>query len=1124
MVIKSVPRGLNLNLNTSSQVSEIYEIVKNVVDSAQSAAKSAQDLASSALSTSGVVATAGTSKTQEANRAANNCQTVAREASAKASSASTNLKNNKLLDAVRDAGEVSTIVNNAVSIANGLITTSNIVASTTRNTSIRQQISIAIKNTSAASSAAANASKACSDLAISAIEILQSDSEIELDRGSGQLGDVAATAGSLINTVGVVGAGFDPGTIPVGDLAVGIGSVLVTGEGTTPSETNGDTPTTGARQATYENARTPDVPDTFFDKNLEQDKEEEPSSPTTRGETPPVEEQGFPDFAGTGNPVTCPAGTINIGGKCVPISPSEPPPNPPVESTTENSNNLPDGSGNNVSEDVSQTVANVFFQSSRCVDEVVSPPPTQLPPDPNQSVAIQFPRENHIYVLQNKVGTEQDYIDSPYLASEVDDTIRASTGYFWYFEDRKIKDFENKLIPVYRNENSLGLIRYLNTFPNTRWVSNKEQNSINLENIKNNVALSNIQNFNIPSPIFEDFVFRTNMAIDSLENESRSIPSQYYYKSESQYNYYVGSYEKLLNSPESPSILDLPNYYLLRQEEESAEEKQYYDNYVADWLNRRPRPKEKTKNILFECDVGIEAIEENLVPFFNKISFSLEKDNRLVYNQLGQGQDRKNLLNFLLFVMFTIEEKYDLAEFTKLYSYQNFRTLEREIVKEIFSIKYNSSSDETDAGIKSILNIASQLLLPETDIGDLFSKFTLIKKDLNINNKEELNLLYDLSSENIGIDSFLNSQRKRFFKDILQGKLCYSETFFYKIEKYEEGTTEPVQNIWIINDEKDIFEYIDTQIKYGVNYTYVVKSYKYVLGNKYQYLQKQLVSSSPRLGVNYKIDFENNIEVNFVATEYARISAISLDKPPPSPEVDIIPYKDNNQKVLVLLNPSSVQYKREPVSFNEEERQFYNTIIKDGKVTFGGDDKTRKYYVYRIEEPPSSYQDFADALYAEIEPECNCTTAEYIQDLEANKKYYFVFRSVDVHGHISYPTQPFLVELINEGGTTFLDFRGVDFINKEYKSLTKGAKRFIHIKPNLQQSLLRITQENNSAISAIERNGYELGQEDVQKKLWDKNFKLKIKSKNTNKEINIKFKFVQKENKDLIRNLEESCE
>jgi len=132
---------------------------------------------------------------------------------------------------------------------------------------------------------------------------------------------------------------------------------------------------------------------------------------------------------------------------------------------------------------------------------------------------------------------------------------------------------------------------------------------------------------------------------------------------------------------------------------------------------------------------------------------------------------------------------------------------------------------------------------------------------------------------------------------------------------------------------------------------------------------------------------------------------------------------------------------------------------------------------------------------------------------------------VDVHGHISYPTQPFLVELINEGGTTFLDFRGVDFINKDYKSLTKGAKRFIHIKPNLQQSLLRITAPNaTSALGAIEARQYDLGQEELENRIWGKNFKLKIKSKNTKKEINIKFKFVKKENKDLIRNLEESCE
>jgi len=77
----------------------------------------------------------------------------------------------------------------------------------------------------------------------------------------------------------------------------------------------------------------------------------------------------------------------------------------------------------------------------------------------------------------------------------------------------------------------------------------------------------------------------------------------------------------------------------------------------------------------------------------------------------------------------------------------------------------------------------------------------------------------------------------RSFKEINEGQKSYSETVFYKIEKYTSfEAPAPVQNIWIPNiDQADPIEYIDTQVKYDKQYFYRVFAYSAVVGTKYYY-------------------------------------------------------------------------------------------------------------------------------------------------------------------------------------------------------------------------------------------------------------------------------------------------
>jgi hypothetical protein len=96
---------------------------------------------------------------------------------------------------------------------------------------------------------------------------------------------------------------------------------------------------------------------------------------------------------------------------------------------------------------------------------------------------------------------------------------------------------------------------------------------------------------------------------------------------------------------------------------------------------------------------------------------------------------------------------------------------------------------------------------------------------------------------------------KRSYKEILSGEESYSsKVLFYKISKFEEGSNIPLQNFWIPSEPgyRGI-NYIDTQVKYGKKYKYIVYAYKFVIGSKYVFEEK------PVNNVDFTEDLQNYI-------------------------------------------------------------------------------------------------------------------------------------------------------------------------------------------------------------------------------------------------------------------------
>jgi len=109
--------------------------------------------------------------------------------------------------------------------------------------------------------------------------------------------------------------------------------------------------------------------------------------------------------------------------------------------------------------------------------------------------------------------------------------------------------------------------------------------------------------------------------------------------------------------------------------------------------------------------------------------------------------------------------------------------------------------------------------------------------------------------------------QRNIYKYFLNADTKFLETLAYKIEKYggaatgDSRTQNNIQNFWIFNSslnnpEENPFNLIDTQVKYGQEYTYVGYAYVAVIGHKYKYTDFRLTKQTN----NYDTDEDGFVD------------------------------------------------------------------------------------------------------------------------------------------------------------------------------------------------------------------------------------------------------------------------
>ena len=401
----------------------------------------------------------------------------------------------------------------------------------------------------------------------------------------------------------------------------------------------------------------------------------------------------------------------------------------------------------------------------------------------------------------------------------------------------------------------------------------------------------------------------------------------------------------------------------------------------------------------------------------------------------------------------------------------------------------------------------------------------------------------------------LAKRKKRSYADVLKGKPAHSEIIMYRLAKHliADGQIQPtpIQNIYFSNsNEIKEFVYNDTQVAYGREYKYVVYAYTVVVGMEYKLIGRPggVGATAPKDGDFYARFYAVTrpavqlFEVPYYGLEFDEpATALVFDDPPMPPNIDIGGYRGVNNKLAISLSNNFGEVITEPIAIEDGDNvifsaaRMYQSLPKEAyaenKIRFRTDDPSAAFQIFRIgpdlvtgqTKKPTSYSDFKNKRIKTVSYP-NSDSATFIDNLRPNTKYYYTFRTIDVHGNISNPTIPYEVEMVSEPGSklAYVIVREHSFVSSIKPTYKKTMRRFLHIDPREQHKFTNINSIEDIDIEKITVEGFPLGiaqdplfvRDNQSGGARQKKFKLRLTSKRSGKKVDVNIKFVHKHDKD----------
>lgn len=643
-----------------------------------------------------------------------------------------------------------------------------------------------------------------------------------------------------------------------------------------------------------------------------------------------------------------------------------------------------------------------------------------------------------------------------------------------------------------------------------------------------NGGTDSVTGLNRPSAIidttqtFTDHYIKINSLFndEDMERFSNAINNPAYGKVVPTYNFFIKGYEDYIasaniseyqlqnqfsnitreNSELQTSLHDLGMDYRYVQNVITLKDQQGYD--ITEKFQNIGIPKSSVPSIKEVTDT------DDLYSLLNYVEFNTEATGQFLVSAADSGMT-DDLFKFLMDQNIVYPEdltsaaqanRLKFAISTEIVTYNNDLTLiNTDIVEENVAIVNLSSwllSYLSKAGAPSIdtrfSNVAILLGVdPSTvETSEDCSAFLQTLKSLLLSGK---------------LQQVVND-RFRTFEQMLAGEEAYNETIMYEIVRTGGDSA---QRIFVPNvEDLDIMRYADTQVKYDRDYTYEIYAHQLIVGSSYKYYNFN-VSTNAKQAL-FAVEFEPSLQIARlpIFNQTVRI----LDNAPVFPDVSIVPFKGVTDRVIINLNGNMGKYELDPIIMSDADSEFVSNyrnargLSGADPILYESDDPVSKFEIYRSTSAPRSYADLGTQLLTTVSSDV-ATSVSFVDNVSPNTKYYYTFRSIDVHGNRSNPTEVFVIELVQFEGMIFFNQSVYEFGSEEYNNVKteKTFKRYFQINPNLIQSLIdyKKTFPDGDTSSALKATSVSVGRAETP--VWDKRFKLRITSKNSGKKFDINF-------------------
>ena len=374
-------------------------------------------------------------------------------------------------------------------------------------------------------------------------------------------------------------------------------------------------------------------------------------------------------------------------------------------------------------------------------------------------------------------------------------------------------------------------------------------------------------------------------------------------------------------------------------------------------------------------------------------------------------------------------------------------------------------------------------------------------------------------------------QTERSWQRLTAGSLGESrnEIVFYEIEKRRvlvTGQSEVIQRFWVPNfEDQETIKFFDSQVKYDGTYKYTIHSWVAVFGTNYSYTGMAEDFDKDPNG-RWAFGVLTDPFIKLMRLPYKTLEPIQIrDFPPVPPNVDIIPYRATPDKFIINFNAGVDNFLQKPQAILGSDFDIFDKCYRsqygvegsrlvamfsdkpeeNAPLRFKSDDLPKFFQVFRTEDyAPKKWEDFSDSLSSQLNVEDGETSS--IEYVTPNTDYYYMFRSVDIHGNVSNPSPIYKVR-INDGQGIFTEVEPYDFEKDRVfdRSFAKKITKTVQITPVFEQIVFKDDRQPESKKTIANQQKIRLGV--AQDSIYGKKLKFRITSRKSGRKIDLNVSF-----------------